>query len=153
MSATEKPTPRHPSDETIAASKAAFRSLSPLAHPSRKIQITVREGKRVALEDVVIPGPAMAILVETLKHLSEGESVALLPSHRELTTQEAADLLNVSRPFVIQLLESGKIPHRMVGTHRRVALQDLLAYKKADDAERTRVLEELTRESEKLGLY
>ena len=85
--------------------------------------------------------------------MAQGHAISLVPMHAELTTQQAADALNVSRPFLVKLLESGALPHRKVGTHRRIRFEDLMRYKHDIDRRRLDTLKRLTEESEALGLY
>jgi excisionase family DNA binding protein len=101
------------------------------AHPDsdRSIEVIVEAGA----EALVLPRATVVLFASVLGHLAEGHGVSVIPSAAELTTQQAADLLNVSRPFLIGLLESGRIPFRTVGRHRRVRFEDLLDYKRNDD--------------------
>jgi excisionase family DNA binding protein len=87
-----------------------------------------------------------------LTELAKGNAVTLMPHHAELTTQEAADLLNVSRPYLVGLLDSGQLPHHKVGTHRRVRFSDLMTFKRRRDAESELALRELTALSQDLKL-
>lgn len=104
--------------------------------------------------DVVhLPREVAMILREVLVSFATGTPVAVLPTHAELTTQQAADLLNVSRPYVIKLLDAGELAHRKVGTHRRIRIDDLQAYQRAQALASRRAADELTELSQNLGLY
>ena len=102
--------------------------------------------------DIILPASVVRLLKDILAEMAQGHAVALLPVQAELTTQQAADLLNVSRPYLIRLLEDSKIPFRLVGQHRRVRFDDLLAYQRKDDEDRRRVADELTADAQELGM-
>ena len=99
-----------------------------------------------------MPRAALELLLDMLAQMACGNAVSIVPTHAELTTQEAADLLNVSRPHLVELLERGDIPFRKVGSHRRVRAEDLFAYKRVDDKRRAAIAAELTRDAEDLEL-
>jgi len=101
----------------------------------------------------VIPRAAFKLLMDILTAMGEGRAVSIIPHHAELTTKQAADILNVSRPFLVKLLEQAEIPFHMVGTHRRIKYEDLIAYKKNIDAKRLKTLEELSAEAQDMGFY
>ena len=103
-------------------------------------------------ETIELPAPAVRLLIDILEQMARGNTVTLIPVHAELTTQEAADLLNVSRPYLIGLLEAGDIKYRKVGTHRRIRFETLMAYKKKITAEREAVLDELAAYGQEIGL-
>ena len=131
----------------------AQRSSSIFArHTDKRGRLTfqIREGKEK--ESVVIPAAATRLFKDILTQMSEGNTVTILPLQVELTTQQAADLLNVSRPYLIGLLDGGKIPFRKVGTHRRIFAKDVLDYKRAIDADRNRALSELARQAQDLKM-
>ncbi|MGQ0744053.1 MAG: excisionase family DNA-binding protein [Acidimicrobiales bacterium] len=102
---------------------------------------------------VELPASVREVLVRVVRELAEGNAVTVLPVHAELTTQQAADLLNVSRPYLISLLDDHVLPcSRTAGRHRRLRLADVLAYKRSRDAKRRTALDEMSEEAEKLGL-
>lgn len=104
-------------------------------------------------ECVELPEPIYHVLSRVIPYLLRGDSVAIVPYHQELTTQQAADLLNVSRQYLVQLCDQGKIPFTKTGTHRRIRYGDLMEYRRQRDVQRRRGLRRLTQMSEELGLY
>lgn len=104
-------------------------------------------------ETVELPRSARRSLQQLVHLLAQGHTVAVLAVDKELTTQQAADILNVSRPFLVQLLDQGAIPFTKTGTHRRLRFNDLMAYKHQRDEQRRQQLRELTRLGAELGLY
>ena len=104
-------------------------------------------------EPIELPAGAAVILRDLLANMSRGHGITMFPRLAELTTVEAAGILNVSRPYVIKLLDEGKLPHRMVGSHRRIPLEDVLTYKAESDRRMDEVMDELVALSQELGLY
>jgi len=103
-------------------------------------------------EENLVPAPLYGLLRGLLDNLKRGEAVTVLPHAALLTTQQAADFLNISRPYVVTLLERGELPYRKVGTHRRVLFKDLLAYQGRSRIARAAALDELTAEAQELKL-
>lgn len=133
--------------------RESSRRLAPYLANKRKKDIRLRlvqNGDRG--ETIAVPQAALRLLHDILNEMGQGNAVKLLPIHAELTTQQAADLLNVSRPFMIGLLDECKLPCRKVGTHRRVLLRDLLEYKHKIDADRLRTLAALSRQAQQLDM-
>lgn len=142
--------PTLPSEETTRDAREAVRALTEATRTGAPTLVeVVAEGGQAR---VTVPLDAFELLMDVLSHLANGHAVTVMPVKAELTTQQTADLLNVSRPFVVKLLEEGRIPFRKVGTHRRVRLEEVLAYKAADDLERRAAADALGAEAQELGL-
>ena len=142
-----------PTEDDAKLARESARQLAPRlakAGGALQVQIVDRDG---GSEAVTIPTAAFRLLVAILAQMADGNGVRLIPHHAELTTQEAAELLNISRPYLVRLLEEGRIPFRKVGTHRRVRFEDIIAYKAQHRRARSASLDELTRLSQELGLY
>src|SRR5690349_9915165 len=145
--------------ETVAPSEAD----ALLARESSRRLAAHKLGKRSSIriqllddgeeaETLSVPASALRLFLHLLTEMSQGNAVTLIPTHAELTTQQAADLLNVSRPYVVKLLDEGKLPYRTVGKYRRIRFDDLMAYKRKDDEARAKVLDQLTAEAQELGM-
>lgn len=104
-------------------------------------------------EEVPIPEYAYQVLRQVIQLMASGQAVSVVPQEREMTTQEAADLLNVSQPFLVKLLDEGKIPYIKVGSHRRIRFQDLMTYKKQRDTKRSKLVDNLIQMSQDEGFY
>lgn len=143
-----------PSERERQEAAQAVRSLAPLLRGSRRrsSHVLLRPEGVGERESISVPRAAFALFVQVLEQMARGNAVTLVPIHAELTTQEAAQLLNVSRPFLVGLLDQGKIPFRKTGTHRRIRFTDLLVYKRQEETRQEQVLDELAAEAQKLDL-
>ena len=127
---------------------AAFRSLVAQLDDLRAAELVLADGTRLPL-----PEPIAEVLSEVASALAQGQAVTVAPQHTTLTTQQAADLLGVSRPTLVKLLEAGELPYTQPGRHRRIRLTELLAYRERIRTERKEGLDELARISDDAGLY
>jgi excisionase family DNA binding protein len=146
------PDPSIPSASEVELARNSSRVLGSLNLKKNRTVDIYLEADNHHHNSVTLPLSAFKLLVSILTQMAEGNAVTLIPVHAELTTQEAADLLNVSRPFLIRLLEERKIPFRKVGTRRRVLFQDLMDYKGKIDAARRKTLDELANEAQELDM-
>lgn len=137
-----------PTEDDAAWAEESARKLA--AHLEGDLELRLRaEG---ADDELTLPPAALRLLVRALTELGRGNAVALTPIRAELTTQQAADILNVSRPHVAKLLDEGAMPSRRVGSHRRVLLADVLAYRDESRAKRHAALDELAALSQDLDM-
>jgi excisionase family DNA binding protein len=104
-------------------------------------------------EQITIPDSIYQVLLQVVHAMASGKTISIIPQEQELTTQQAAEILNVSRPYLIKLLEQDEIPHIKVGSHRRVRFDDLMKYKQHRDTERSKFLDQLIAESQEMGFY
>lgn len=136
--------------------KIAMGSMPHFKSMSRKLRTVSSPGVKIKIQEtgefITIPKKALALLIDILANMSEGKSITLVPTDSELSTQQAADMLKVSRPHLIKLLENHTIPFKKVGSHRRVVLQDILAYEKGLQNTRQEQLKFLSEQAQELKL-
>jgi excisionase family DNA binding protein len=142
--------PTLPTEMDATLARETSRSLA--SRMRSKTPLSFRVGDAAKEETLQLPAPAVKMLVRILEEMARGNAVTLIPVHAELTTQEAAEMLNISRPSLIQLLDEGKIEYRKVGTHRRVRFDALMAYKRQADTERRAALTELASYDQEIGI-
>jgi excisionase family DNA binding protein len=154
-----------PSPEEIAAARVAARRLSQVSGSGKQVSIVVeadeieeaqgsKSGKRRAQDEpIALPANIFKSIIKLLAEMGNGNAVQVVPVQAELTTQQAADLLNVSRPHLIKLLEQDKIKFRKVGTHRKILARDLFAYRDRTDLARREGLTRMVADDEAMGLY
>lgn len=138
--------------ESIMAQKQEADSIRQLEH------ILSLQGSQAKLvgangEAIPIPESVYQVLRQVVHAMALGQAISIAPQEQEMTTQQAADFLNVSRPYLIKLLEQGEIPYIKVGTHRRVRSEDLMTYKQQRDTKRSNLLDDLIQESQDMGFY
>jgi excisionase family DNA binding protein len=150
MASTAFLIPEVPSDAEAVLAREIKEILAPLVGKNVPLDLRVMDLKSKAT--VKIPASAARLLVQILDEMSRGNAVKILPIQAELTTQQTADLLNISRPTLIQILEQGVIPYRKVGTHRRVPFAMAMEYKRKLEADRRAALAELVAYDQELGL-
>jgi excisionase family DNA binding protein len=147
----QKAVPPTAADAQLALESSRRLTQFLAARPKKALRVRI-EPENEPEESISIPVTAFRLLNSILTEMAKGNAVTLIPVHAELTTQQAADILNVSRPFLIEQLEKGVIPYRKVGTHRRVMFKDLMEYKQTMDHNRLKALEELSVIDQELGL-
>ncbi len=138
-------------EDQLKVARDASEKLSPIANGDDKRKYYIYEAK--GEEPIELPAGAVALLSDTLMMMAHGHGITLFPRIAEVTTMEAADILKVSRPYVIKLLDADEIPYRKVGRHRRIRLDDLLNYKEDIDQRREAILDQMVAEAQELGLY
>lgn len=134
-------------EATIA--RAAAEKLTAVAQTKQNIKIVVQDDLKIV---VPLPARAVSLIVGILEAMAQRTPLSIIPHEAELTTQQAADFLNVSRPFLTKLLDSGKIEHRLVGRHRRVKFADLYKFAKGSQEERRKALADIYEEERRLKL-
>ena len=144
------PEPIVPDEADRSAAEQAGRMLARLAGRNR-VWIEAKSDDGTQLTSL-LPGAAIRLLSDALALIAQGRAVTVFPQDADLTTQESADMLNVSRPHLVKLIESGAIPFHKTGTHRRIRLESLLAYRAAVDARQREAVAALAAEGQRLGL-
>jgi excisionase family DNA binding protein len=134
----------------LALLRLLRKEAPPFPKTALRVNVERPDGEKA---EILLSGATLSLLSAILRELGQGKKIVVMATDTEVTTHHAADFLNVSRPYLVKLLEEGKIPFRKIGPRRRVLLGDLLRYKEQEEAERHRGLDELVAEAQKLGLY
>jgi len=141
--------PITPTESDTRHAQAGSRTLARLLQEQTEIHLHPNADSS---DEITLPASIARLFQDVLEQIGKGQSVIVVPLESELTTGQAAEIIGVSRPFLVELLEEGEIPFHLVGTHRRVRLADVLAYRQERER-RFQVMEELIEETDALGLY
>ncbi|OQS10867.1 DNA-binding protein [Chromobacterium violaceum] len=141
-----------PTQGEVALARESSRQLSQFLTQHQDAQAILLQDEAGTHETVKVPTTVFRLLIDILAEMAQGNAVSLIPIHAELTTQEAADLLNISRPHLVKLLDEQTIPFHKVGTHRRVRYQDVAGYKQRQQQKRLETLEELAAQAQELDM-
>jgi excisionase family DNA binding protein len=152
--------PRVVAEEQQKEAHVAYEALLGVVQSARELRRSVitiflvaQDDEEIAKEgSAAVPLPALEAMLDVLKHLADGAAVQVIHVDQELTTQEAAELLNVSRPFLVRLLDEGKLAYRKVGSRRRLRLEEVLAFKAQHAEYRRQVLDSMTAQAQELDL-
>lgn len=136
-----------PSEQDMKLAQESQRQLGGVEFAKNEPMTLQIDGKSIA-----VPAGIAAVMKELIRRMAEGKAVAVVPLEEEISPQEAAELLGVSRPYAAKLFDQGAIPSRRVGTHRRALIGDVLAYRQREKEARLRALDELSEESQRLGM-
>lgn len=136
--------------------RIALGSMTSLKRVSNKLRTVSTPGVKIKIQEsdefITIPKKALSLLITILSNMSEGKSITIIPTDSEVSTQQAAEMLNVSRPHLIKLLENNTIPFKKVGSHRRILLRDLITYEKGLERTREEKLKFLSEQAQELNL-
>ena len=134
----------------------AMKALQDFKALSKNIESSKKDGIKIKIQEtgeyITIPRRAIALFSSIIQNMAEGKTISIVPSNSEISTQQAADILNVSRPHLVKLLETHKIPFKKVGSHRRILLNDILAHKKHLAKQRDEQLKFLSNQAQDLNL-
>jgi excisionase family DNA binding protein len=137
-----------PSEQDARLARESSRLLAACVGQGETARLRIIDGK----QDIEVPVAALRMLVDILAQMAEGNAVTIVPIHAELTTQQAADFLNVSRPHLVSMLERNELPYSKVGTHRRILFKDLIAYRERSRIASKQALKELADQAQELGM-
>ena len=147
--APKSPEPIIPSEKDMMLAKQSSRMLAAHLPETESVRLHLPEDGT----EIVVPASALRFLMDVLAQMAKGNAVTLIPIHAEMTTQQAADFLNVSRPYLInEVLDKGKVPFRRLGTHRRILFEDLMTFKKESEVQSRKAFRELTQQAQELDL-
>jgi excisionase family DNA binding protein len=151
MAATATLAPALPSETEVLLARETSRVLAARMQDTDPMELRILDHDTPE-ETLKLPVPAVRLLLRILEEMARGNAVTLIPLHAELTTQEAADMLNISRPTLIQFLDEKKIKFRRIGTHRRIPFEAVMEYKHKMRAERQKAIDEFVSHNEELGI-